>query len=338
MKRPFLAFFFLVELLAPPAARAQPSFIFPLSCRLGEDCWTANYVDDDPAPGSARDFTCGALTYDEHQGTDFAIRDIKAMEEGVDVLAAAPGKVLRTRDGIEDRQPTPEDMDDMKVDKKGCGNGVLVDHGGGWQTIYCHMRKGSIAVAPGQEVHAGERLGAVGQSGIAEFPHLHFGVFYEGHTIDPFTGRELSAGCGVAAAKPLWGGAVIPVYSPVTIYAAGFAPAVPDFEDIKHNVQSPGTLPAAGAKALLFWTALYGVATGDKIHLEITDAAGHIFAVRDITQEKSRARQFYYVGKKVNEDGLTPGEYTGRITLSRTLPGGRSLVRTMVRRVTVAVK
>src|SRR5258706_7526145 len=75
-----------------------PGFSLPLRCTPGSDCWIANHVDLDPGPG-VRDYTCARFSYDGHNGTDFALRDLNAMAEGVAVLAAAAGRVLRARNG-----------------------------------------------------------------------------------------------------------------------------------------------------------------------------------------------------------------------------------------------
>lgn len=63
------------------------------------------------------------------------------------------------------------------------GNSVVLDHGGGVFSIYYHLR--SIAVAEGRKVVRGEPIGAVGSSGRATGPHLHFSVRAAGGRIDP---------------------------------------------------------------------------------------------------------------------------------------------------------
>lgn len=73
--------------------------------------------------------------------------------EGTPVLAMAPGRVLLV-DVIE-----------------GYGLTVLLDHGGGWQTLYAHLL--DSAIERGQLVRAGEPLGRVGRSGSATTDHLH---------------------------------------------------------------------------------------------------------------------------------------------------------------------
>lgn len=290
-------------------------------------------MDVDPAPDSARDFRCGAQTYEDHTGTDIAIRDWKALQQGVDVLAAAEGTVLRMRDGMEDRQLPREDLQRLLKENRACGNGVFVDHGDGWQTIYCHMKKGSIVVRPGDHVQAGQKLGQVGHTGYVEFPHVHLGVTHGKETIDPFTGLGRADGCGHMKA-PLWRVGLGVGYEPFSIYAAGFMDHEPDFDQIKQDASSPATLPRAAA-VLAFWTALYGVAAGDRIALEIRDPDGKTFASREITQERTRARQFYFVGKRTERAALMQGTYTGTVRLTRTHAPGEALTRQSEQRVDV---
>ncbi len=320
----FFFIFTVLLFLAVPSRAQTPSFQMPLDCKPGENCWVVNHVDVDPSE-TAQDFRCGSLTYNDHHGTDFGITDQVTMETGIDVLAAADGKVLRARDKIEDKIVSAEERVKMLAENRGCGNGVFIDHGAGWQTIYCHMKKGSVTAKPNQKIKAGQKIGEIGLSGIAEFPHVHFGVFFEGNTIDPFTGAGDQKGCGFIKA-PLWNTALNLEYEPVSIYAAGFKAGVPDFDAVKIDTTSPSTI-AANSIALTFWGALYGVAKGDQIHIEIRDPAGRTFAQRDITQEKDRARQFYFIGRKVHDKGLEKGTYTGHVQITRSHPNSAAIER-----------
>ena len=54
------------------------------------------------------------------------------------------------------------------------GKLVVVDHGGGFATVYAHNRR--ILVRPGQRVEKGQPLAEVGATGNATGPHLHFEV------------------------------------------------------------------------------------------------------------------------------------------------------------------
>jgi murein DD-endopeptidase MepM/ murein hydrolase activator NlpD len=164
----------LAALLLAGAARAEPpKLVLPVDCAYGKDCFVQSYVDVDPGPGRV-DFTCGPLTYDGHRGTDFRPADPRRK---ISVRAAAPGTVSAVRDGVADGIDTG-DMD--------CGNGARIDHGAGWQTLYCHLARGSLRVKSGDVVGAGQPLGVIGRSGRAAYRHLHFEVLQDGKSIDPF--------------------------------------------------------------------------------------------------------------------------------------------------------
>lgn len=65
----------------------------------------------------------------------------------------------------------------------GYGNCILIDHGNGLKTRYGHLSK--IYVRRGQKVGTGDKIGAVGSSGVSTGPHLHFEVIKNGKTKNP---------------------------------------------------------------------------------------------------------------------------------------------------------
>jgi murein DD-endopeptidase MepM/ murein hydrolase activator NlpD len=92
---------------------------------------------------------------------------------GVDYPAAAGSPVLAAADGTVA----------MVADQFFGGNAVFVDHGDGLVSMYMHLSR--VDVAEGTAVRRGQRVGAVGSTGRATGPHLHFGVRWRGARVDP---------------------------------------------------------------------------------------------------------------------------------------------------------
>ncbi|GEM_PF-2680093 len=67
--------------------------------------------------------------------------------------------------------------------KGGYGNSVILDHPGGWSTLYGHASR--LVVSLGQEVDAGQILGHVGSTGRSTGPHLHYELRHHGKSMDP---------------------------------------------------------------------------------------------------------------------------------------------------------
>ena len=63
------------------------------------------------------------------------------------------------------------------------GNTVIIDHGGGLLTLFCHLDR--IDAKPDQRITAGEPLGTVGATGRVTGAHLHFSVSLNGARVNP---------------------------------------------------------------------------------------------------------------------------------------------------------
>lgn len=291
----------------------QIELALPIDCDLGVDCHIQNFVDVDPSSDYA-DFTCGRLSYDGHKGTDFRLPSNQEMREGVAVLAAASGVVRAVRDGMDDI--SVREIGLSAISQREAGNAVVIQHPGGWETQYSHLRKGSLRVEKGQQVSTGDELGMVGLSGLTEFPHLHFSVRLDGATLDPFTGQKLGAGCSENH-QGLWiSDAQAQLrYQPSALLGAGFSPEPPKAKTIRDGRADAGK-PSADWPALVFWVDLMGVLAGDELEMQLIGPDEELLVESTTPLERSQAQRFQFVGKRFRE-GLTPGTYTGRMTLWR---------------------
>jgi murein DD-endopeptidase MepM/ murein hydrolase activator NlpD len=290
--------------LAGPALAGDFSLALPVDCTLGVDCYIQQYVDRDPGPGAV-DHSCGPLSYDTHNGTDFALPTLRDLDRAVAVLAAAGGTVRAVRDGMADR--LYRDGDDLGG--KECGNGVVIDHEDGWQSQYCHLENGSIAVAPGARVAQGDALGRIGLSGQTQFAHLHFTLRQRGEVVDPF---GPGATCGQAGAA-LWQDPI--PYAPGGLLDIGFSPRIPDFRQIQAgDAADPGM--NARSPALVLFAFAYGGRAGDVMHLRIDGPDGEVVN-ETLDLDRTQAQLFRASGRPRPPAGWPAGTYTGQATLIR---------------------
>jgi hypothetical protein len=305
----------LAILLGLLAAGRAGELKLPVACDVGRACFIQNYVDIDPG-SAAKDYMCGTLTYDGHNGTDFRLPSRVAQQAHVHVLAAADGKVVRTRDGIEDVAVEREGRD--KVLGHECGNGVVIKHSQDIETQYCHMAKGSVAVESGDKVAAGQVLGDVGMSGLTEYPHLHFIVRRGGKVIDPFADGRAPGACN-GNAESQWHESVRAqlAYSSRSILNFGFTTDTVTNESVEGGVTLQRR-PTMDSNAIVAFVRTIGLKAGDIQTLTLRDPAGTVLAEnRSVALERNKAQVTLFSGKKRANLGWDKGSYTAMYAVRR---------------------
>ena len=282
----------------------------PITCEIGVTCEVQNYVDLDPS-SEARDYQCGSRTYNGHEGVDFRLPSLRAQRAGVNVLAAAPGRVLRVRDGVPDMSVRERGIAAVK-DRK-CGNGVVIDHGQGWSTQYCHMAQGSLLVKPGDKVEASQPLGRVGLSGMTEYPHLHFAVTFQGKLVEPFAFGAPQGSCGDG--RSLWEPSLQSAlaYKPRAVLNVGFTDG-----EVKMQAIEAGDVPAPALETpLVAYVRAIGTKAGDIQKLQVATPDGRIL-VESSTKplDRDKAQVMIFVGKKAPTGGWPRGVYRATYTIS----------------------
>jgi hypothetical protein len=321
----------LVALLWPVTRLAGPRFDLPVACPADAGCIVRSFVDEDPGPG-AEDWHCGRLTYDGHKGTDIRVPDGVAMAKGVQVLAAAPGTVLRLRDGMDDVSIRVTGADAVK--DREAGNSLIIDHGDGWETQYGHLRKGSIIVKPGQTVTAGQPIALMGLSGNTEFTHTHFEVRHNGKPVDPYNGAEMGTGCGPGT--PMWTDRALAAlaYREDAPFDAGFADAPPDQWSARAGAYA-GLAPTVDSPALVFWIDVLGHRAGDRQLMRLLGPDGVPLAKTDDDVKEAHVQWFQYIGAKRPANGWPPGRYRGEYSLVRDINGQPQTVIAITRAIDV---
>lgn len=149
------------ELVIPTVARAASPSASPAAATA------ADAAAEPPAPkyawpvsGRVRRAFDGSTGDDKHDGIDILAA------RGTAARASAAGKVIFAGQG-------PDEY----------GLTVILFHGGRWTTTYSFLDK--ITVKDGEDVRAGERIGLVGDTGLATEPQLHFEIRRNRAPLDP---------------------------------------------------------------------------------------------------------------------------------------------------------
>ena len=93
---------------------------------------------------------------------------------GADIHAVADGPVVSVVDGLPEQVPGTGPTG-LKLDQYP-GNHIVQDLGNGNYALYAHIKTGTVEVKPGDRLTTGQVIGAVGDTGNSDAPHLHFHV------------------------------------------------------------------------------------------------------------------------------------------------------------------
>jgi len=99
-------------------------------------------------------------------------------QEGTSFFASRSGEVVKV-------------INDQASSGGGAGNYVVLDHGDQTFGLYLHSPEGGITAEVGQFIEQGARLGSIGRSGLAGYPHLHFIVVKDQYDY-PYKGIPIS--------------------------------------------------------------------------------------------------------------------------------------------------
>lgn len=143
-----------------------------------------DFVGIDPRSRAMRTYQPGLLHY-----LILGVRLKDCFGWGRPIYSAAAGRVIQARDGLPERNPAHLARDAAVMFQNArsfstkqaadfqqlAGNHIIVESSDGY-AVYAHAQTGSIQVAAGDLVAAGQHLANVGHSGNSTMPHLHFQI------------------------------------------------------------------------------------------------------------------------------------------------------------------
>ncbi len=275
----------------------RPVFQLPINCTISVDCFVQSHSDLDPGPGVLDPF-CGKNTYDGHKGTDIRVSTIEDLKRGVAVLASAAGVVRGARNDMKDQIVRTSD-DRERIKGRECGNGVVINHGNGYESQYCHMLRGSVKVKKGDRVEAGQVLGNVGVSGLTQFPHLHFTVRKDGQWLDSVTGLQPKGSCSTEEiTKSFFKPDDLKKFTDTSpdLLGSGIAGQVIDHKEL---VLKGGPADAKlGDKATVGWVWFINLDKGDQIRISLHGPDGLIATNLTEPLDRHKASWSGFAGRK----------------------------------------
>ncbi len=97
--------------------------------------------------------------------SDYGAKSNGLFNDGINISATRGANVLAAENGV---------VAYAGNEVKGMGNLVIIQHDGGWMTVYAHMD--SMMVRRGVRVKVGQKIGTVGETGKVDTPQLHFEI------------------------------------------------------------------------------------------------------------------------------------------------------------------
>ncbi len=162
----------MVELDPPALKRARDESRRVMEILMRSDdypFWSGRWIR--PVPGElVGPFGCRSIINGVERSPHSGV-DLKAAE-GTPVLASNSGVVALVEDHFFS------------------GRSVIIDHGGGIQSMYFHLSKTFVRV--GDLIEKGATLGLSGSTGRVTGPHLHFGIRLNGRRVNPLSLIEIS--------------------------------------------------------------------------------------------------------------------------------------------------
>ena len=294
-------------------------FSAPIDCDENRGCEIIQFVDVS-INGSGRDFACGQRSFGGNRGTSYKIPHLsRVWIDPVDVVSVADGVVLDRRDGIPD-VPLFSQVDGVDENKK-WGNYVVINHGGGWETIYAHLRKETVNIDPGGFVKRGQVIGKVGMSGATAYPHLYFVVLRNKRPFDPYSGKLVGEGCQDdfnPVHSMLDRDALIAFsYKQTELISVGFSDDRVDVVSALNGYLDRPYLLATGIK-LGLWGLVAGVREGDMWKVEVFAPGGDL--IIDSKSQVKTSSSIRVLGDEIkfSAGNLAPiGQYWGRFSLLR---------------------
>lgn len=277
-------------LLLTGTASAIP-LTFPVDCKLGSDCYIQQYMSDTTA-ANARDYVGGHLTSSNHNGTDIALPAFSQIKSNIRVVAVADGTVT----AVQDNEPDHYNRNyTTNAQTNTCGNEVSIQHAAGWQSQYCHMKYESIVVKPGESVKAGQTIGYVGASGVADYPHLHLTVRQNGQVVDPFVAHLWQ--------KP------VPYHSQGLI-SMGVSDRVQSEIDTANDPAQQQQFSPQRDNAIVAWARAYGATQGQLQRFVFYQPNGQMYQAPFVSVITKDYPQIYsYAGYDLSDPNLPKGSW-----------------------------